>query len=138
MIERLGITIGLLIVGAVVFSIYRRYTLRRVAVNAITDPLLRKLKPGVPAIIYFTTPDCIPCRVQQQPALQHLVEELGEDRVQIVKVDATVEVETASCWGVMTAPTLFILDTNGQPRQVYYGVTDAEKLKQQLQTAQSA
>ncbi len=138
MIERLGIAIGLFIVGAVIFSVYRHYTLRRAAANVATDPLLHKLKPGVPAIIYFTTPDCIPCRVQQQPALQQLVEELGEDRVQIVKVDATVETETASRWGVMTAPTLFILDTNGQPRQVYYGVTDAEKLKQQLQTAQSA
>ncbi len=138
MIERVGITIGLFIVGALVFSVYRRYTLHRAAANATTDPLLRKLKPGVPAIIYFTTPDCIPCRVQQQPVLQQLVEELGEDRVQIVKVDATVEVETASRWGVMTAPTLFILDTNGQPRQVFYGVTGVEKLKQQLQTAQSA
>jgi hypothetical protein len=36
---------------------------------------------------------------------------------------------------VFSSPTTFILDTNGQAREVNYGVADASKLRRQLEAA---
>jgi thioredoxin 1 len=98
----------------------------------VTDPVLRCLKPNVPAIVYFTTPTCVPCRTQQQPALARLQTELG-DHVQIVSIDAAENPDIADRWGVFSAPTTFVLDSQGKPRQVNHGVADADKLRRQIQ-----
>lgn len=131
MIERLLISLSLLVVGFVIYHLYRRQHLQRAAVQAAADPILQGLVTGVPAVVYFTTPSCIPCQTQQQPALQRLKTELGE-RVQIVQIDATQDAAAAARWGVQSAPTTFILDGSGLPRNVNYGVADAVKLKRQL------
>jgi thiol-disulfide isomerase/thioredoxin len=130
MIERVGIAVLFLAFGFIAYGGLRRYQVRRIA---NTDPILRNLKPNVPAIIYFTTPTCIPCHTQQQPALTRLQYELGDDHIQIVKIDATEHPDAADRWGVFSAPTTFVLDAHGKPREVNHGVADAAKLKRQLQ-----
>ncbi len=132
MIERTLIVLALIIVAVVAFRLYTRYHLRRAAVSATTDPLLQNLQPGVPAIVYFTLPTCVPCRTQQQPALARLKDELGAG-VQIVQIDASEDAEAAERWGVFSAPTTFILDACRQVREVNYGVADAQRLKRQLE-----
>jgi len=134
MIERALIAIVLLALGAVAYQWFARHQVQSAAKKAPTDPLLQGLKPGVPAILYFTTPMCAPCRTVQWPTLTRLQEEMGEN-VQIIRVDACEDADAAARWGVLTAPTLFILDGHGQPRAVNHGVTDAAKLKRQLQAA---
>ena len=133
MIERVVVAVLLLAVGFVVYGGLRRYQVRRVASNASTDPILRDLKPNIPTIVYFTTPTCVPCRTQQQPALMLLQRELGDDHIQIVEIDATEHPDAADRWGVFCAPTTFLLDARGEPREVNHGVADADKLKRQLQ-----
>jgi protein-disulfide isomerase-like protein with CxxC motif len=54
------------------------------------------------------------------------------DEVQIIEVDASKRVDLANEWGVMSVPTTFIIDKNGQPRKINQGVTRAEKLLEQL------
>jgi thiol-disulfide isomerase/thioredoxin len=130
MIERLVITLLLLVIGFAIYTGMRRYQVRRIA---STDPILRDLKPNIPAIVYFTTPTCIPCRTQQQPALNVLQRELGDDHIQVVKIDATEHPDAADRWGVFSAPTTFVLDAHGKPREVNHGVADVDKLKRQLQ-----
>lgn len=137
MVERVVFSLALLIVGVLVYRGFTRYQLRHVAAGQVTDPVLQGLKPGIPAVVYFTTPMCIPCRTQQQPALARLQSELG-DAVQIIKIDATENPDIADRWGVFSAPTTFILDGNGQPHDVNHGVADAGKLKRQLQAWMSA
>jgi thioredoxin-like negative regulator of GroEL len=132
MIERLIVTLLLLVLGFVAYGALRRYHVRRVAASASADPILRNLRPNVPAIVYFTTPTCIPCHTQQQPALTRLQTELG-DHIQVVTIDAAESPDIANRWGVFSAPTTFVLDSRGKPRQVNHGVADADKLKQQLQ-----
>lgn len=101
------------------------------AAQAISDPVLRDLRPGVPAIVYFTTPTCAPCKTVQRPALLEVEREFGET-LQIVTIDAMERGDAADSWGVMTVPTTFILDGRGATREVNYGVADAAKLRRQL------
>lgn len=93
---------------------------------------LEALQPGTLGILYFTTPDCQPCKTVQRPALQKLSEELA-GRLQVIQVDATERTDLADYWGVLSVPTTFIIDSKGQPRGVNHGVTSAEKLLHQLQ-----
>jgi len=135
MIERIIFVVFLMVAGAVAYRLYTRYHLQWAAASASADPLLHDLKPNVPAIVYFTTPTCAPCRTQQQPALARLQAELGEDSIQIIQIDATQNAEAADRWGVFSAPTTFVLDSRRQVRDVNYGVADTDKLKRQLAAA---
>lgn len=133
MIERLIILVVLGTLAVVSYRLFRRVQVRHAAQLAPVDPLLVALRPGVPAILYFTSPTCVPCKMQQRPAIQRLLNEMG-DRVQVIEVDALEQPDAADRWGVLSIPTTFILDRQGQPRQINYGVTRVEKLKHQLQS----
>lgn len=92
---------------------------------------LEDYSPGVPAILYFTAPDCVPCRTVQGPAIEELRAQFG-DRLQIIRVDASERIDLANQWGVLSVPTTFIIDAQAQPRHVNNGVASATKLRQQL------
>lgn len=132
MLERLFLTVGLVIVGFVFYCAYRRVHLSKLSQAVAMDPILSQVRRNVATIVYFTTPMCIPCKTQQQPALHKLKSELGEDNIQIVQIDATQEPTTAERWGVMSAPTTFVLDKTFQPVHINHGVADVPKLKRQL------
>jgi thiol-disulfide isomerase/thioredoxin len=131
MIERLIVVLVVSLIGTLGYRAFSRYHVRRAGANANTDPILNNLKMGVPAIVYFTTPTCVPCRTQQQPALARLQAELG-DHIQIVKIDATQDTAAADRWGVFSAPTTFVLDEHRHVREVNHGVADTPKLRRQL------
>lgn len=133
MIERFLIAAALLAIGVVAYLWQTRTQLRRIAEQHNHDPLLSDFSPGTPAIVYFTTPGCVPCKTQQQPALQRLRESLG-NRVQIFQFDATEVPDAADRWGVMSAPTTFVLNADGEPKAVNHGVADERKLTQQLES----
>lgn len=92
---------------------------------------LESLHPGVPAILYFTTPECVPCKTMQRPALKRLQAQMG-DGLQVIEVDATAHPQLADYWGVLSVPTTFIIDEQGQARRVNHGVASAEKLLSQV------
>lgn len=131
MIERLIAALVLLVVGVVAYRTLLVWQIRRTKALAPSDPLLAGLKPGVPTVLYFTTPMCAPCKTQQTPALERLKAQLGE-AVQIVRVDATEHPDAAQRWGVLSVPTTFILDGKGATRAVNNGVTEANTLRQQI------
>ena len=87
---------------------------------------------GYPAIVYFTTPTCAPCKTVQRPAIESLKKILGE-RLQVIEVDASQQPELAQDWGVLSVPTTFVIDSDGTPRHVNHGVATAEKLTHQLE-----
>ena len=123
---RLGLTIVLILAGAGFWLLTNRLILRRAKQNA---PALGNI--GVPMILYFTTPTCAPCKTYQRPALEQVKQALG-NRLQIVEVDASTQPEVASQWGVLSVPTTFILDANGEPRHINHGPTSAARLLKQL------
>lgn len=131
MIERIVIVVLITILAIGVYRLWLSYQLRTVAKLKNEDPLLASAEMGVPVIVYFTTPHCIPCYTQQRPALEQLRRELN-NHIQIFQIDASEDPAAAERWGVLTAPTTFVLDDNLRPRHVNYGVADTRKLKEQL------
>jgi thiol-disulfide isomerase/thioredoxin len=86
---------------------------------------------GKPAILYFTTPGCVPCKTVQKPAIRQIKEILGE-MLQVIEIDASQQPDLAQRWGVLSVPTTFVIDSRGQARHVNHGVARAEKLLKQL------
>jgi thioredoxin-like negative regulator of GroEL len=131
---RLGAAAIIIFAGIVLYMLVTRarlYLLRQRSSNGKQPAGLEEFREGTPAILYFTTPDCIPCRTTQGPAIEALREQF-RDRVQIIKIDAAERADLANYWGVLSVPTTFIIDSAGQPRHVNNGVTLAPKLRQQL------
>jgi thiol-disulfide isomerase/thioredoxin len=87
---------------------------------------------GRSAIVYFTTPTCVPCKTIQRPALDRLKAWLG-DSLEILEIDASARPDLASEWGVLSVPTTFVLDPSGRSRFVNHGVATAEKLLRQVE-----
>jgi thioredoxin 1 len=97
---------------------------------------LEDVSPGVPAILYFTTPTCMPCKTIQRPALARLQERMT-DSLQVIEIDAAARPELADYWGVLSVPTTFIIDARGRPRRVNHGVSSAEKLSRQIEEVEA-
>jgi thiol-disulfide isomerase/thioredoxin len=130
---RLLIAMGLSLLGLAAYWGWNRIQLRRLGRKP--EGKLRGLEtfqPGVPGVLYFTTPDCQVCLTTQKPALRRLEAEMGSG-VQIVEVDATVRPDLADYWGVLSVPTTFIIDAQGQPHHINHGLTGKEKLRRQLE-----
>jgi thiol-disulfide isomerase/thioredoxin len=115
--------------AVVAYLLLNRFTLQR-ASNKVSR--FASYKSGLPAIVYFTTPGCTPCKTVQRPAIERMKASYGK-WFQVIEVDASQQPEIAQEWGVLTVPTTFVIDANGQPRYVNQGVATAKKLIQQLE-----
>jgi thiol-disulfide isomerase/thioredoxin len=131
MIERILIVAVLAVVAFAAYWLYTRRQLQQVSRAEVNDPIRQMLRPGIASVVYFTTPGCIPCQTQQQPALQRLQTELGEN-IQVVQIDASEQPDLATRWGVMTAPTTFVIDETGEAQAVNHGAVNEHVLKRQL------
>ena len=56
------------------------------------------------------------------------------EQVAIQKINADVDQETASRYGIFTVPTTLVVDRKGIVRHINYGLTDVRKLTHQLAT----
>ena len=135
MIERALISLVLIAAGFLAYRFIQRQQLKRAGATIAIDPILGDCLPDVATIVYFTTPTCAPCRLQQTPILDQLQAELDESRLQLIRVDATQHPETAERWGVFSVPTTFVLGKDGQPRNVHNGVVGLETLREELQVS---
>jgi thiol-disulfide isomerase/thioredoxin len=126
---RLLLSVGLVLLGIGVYQAINYLILYK---NRNQSGHLDHFKSGRPAILYFTTPDCAPCKTIQRPALNMVETSLG-NRLQIIEVNAYDQPDLAKTWGVLSVPTTFILDSHGHPQHVNHGVTPAKKLLEQLE-----
>jgi len=122
------ITLLLIALGTGLYWLVNRVILARVRGQRLG---LETLRPAIPAILYFTSPTCVPCKTVQRPELARLQGQLGNS-LQIIQVDCTERPDLAEYWGVLSVPTTFIIDAKGRPRGVNHGVTRAAKLYKQL------
>jgi thioredoxin 1 len=122
------ITFFLIAAGIALYWLTNRVILARVRGRKLG---LESLRPGIPAILYFTSPTCVPCKTVQRPELARLQEQMG-DGLQIIQVDCTERPDLAEYWGVLSVPTTFIIDAKGRPRGVNHGVVRADKLYKQI------
>jgi thiol-disulfide isomerase/thioredoxin len=127
---RFGLAIVIIGAGAFAYWLVNQRLLMRAQNNVFT---LFNTLPNKPVLVYFTTPDCAPCKTVQRPAIHRVSNLLGE-RLEVIEIDATERPDLAKLWGVMSVPTTFVLDARGQARYVNNGVARAEKLLEQIQT----
>ena len=125
---RLLTAVGVVLASLILYRAINSLTLRRARVRVSG---LERLRLGVPVLLYFTTPTCAPCKTVQRPAIQRLQERIGE-HLEVVEVDASSQPEIASQWGVLSVPTTFIIDAQGNPRYVNHGVAPLDKLQRQF------
>lgn len=136
MLDRLLFSVVLILLGVGLYwvgrGVHLRSLRRRLAfsVQRLT-PGLATFQPGQPAVLYFTTETCAPCRTVLKPALQRLIAELG-NRFQVLEVDAELQPDAARYWNVLSVPTIFVLDPQGTPQHVHYGVVGPEVLRTEL------
>lgn len=84
-----------------------------------------------PLVLAFSTPDCVPCRTQQKPALHELLRRYP-GRVEVREVDAADQPELADRFGIMTVPSTVVIDSRGRIVAINHGMTRWEKLAAQL------
>jgi thiol-disulfide isomerase/thioredoxin len=121
---------AVLIAGAL-FAGYRVLTAFVLSRAGRNSRRLSMFTPGLPAVLSFTTPDCVTCKAAQKPALRAVQDRL-KDRVQLIEVDALDSPRLAREWSVLSVPTTYILDRDGRPLQVNHGFASAEKLIAQI------
>lgn len=127
---RFGLAIVIIGLGAFAYWLINQRLLVRASNNVFT--LFKKL-PNKPVLVYFTTPDCVPCKTVQRPAIDRVSNLLGK-KLEVVEIDAIEQPDLAKAWGVMSVPTTFVLDAHGEARYVNNGVARTEKLLEQIQT----
>lgn len=127
---RFGLAIVIIGLGTFAYWLVNQRLLMRARHNIST---LFPTLPNKPVLVYFTTPDCAPCRTVQRPAIHRVSKLLGE-QLEVIEIDATQRPDLAKVWGVLSVPTTFVLDAHGEARYVNNGVARTEKLLEQIKT----
>lgn len=127
---RFGLAVSIIVMGLFIYWLIHQRLLIRARNNVFT---LFNTLPNKPVLVYFTTPDCAPCKTVQRPAIDRVSNLLGE-KLEVIEINAYEQPDLAKTWGVMSVPTTFVLDARGEARYVNNGVARAEKLLEQIQT----
>jgi thiol-disulfide isomerase/thioredoxin len=138
MFDRLIILAACALLLAVTSLLWRMWLQQQTRRLAAVDPggpaeLAALSLTAAPAVLYFTTPTCAQCRLQQAPALVQVQERLAG--LQILKLDAMEHQRLADYYHVMTVPTTVVLDSRRQPLAVNHGLATAERLLAQVEQA---
>lgn len=121
MIERILIILLLALIGLGAYAIFKAYHVRRLgSVESQNRPQL----------LYFRSEHCAPCETQARYLDQ--LEQRWNGNLTIQKIDTDAEPDKAQQYGVFTLPTTILVDNLGKVRQVNYGLTNVQKLSQQL------
>lgn len=128
-LERFLLAVAISGLAVAAYLLLNRFTLQRASSKVSRFP---SYQSGLPAIVYFTTPTCAPCKTVQRPTIERMKTSHGK-WFQVIEVDASQQPEIAQEWGVLTVPTTFVIDASGQPRYVNQGIVTAKKLIQQLE-----
>ncbi len=83
-----------------------------------------RLKKGRPALLYFTSPTCSMCRIQEQEMAGWKPRE-----IQFVKVNVAEHLEVAQYFKIMGTPSFVLLDENRRIREVLVGRQPLNRLE---------
>jgi thioredoxin-like negative regulator of GroEL len=132
MLPRLGIALVIIAIGVCAYTVGTRWQVTRITRHQHRSSVLTRLKKNTPAVIYFWSETCAPCKTVQSPALAQLADRLGPAGVQVIAINALKEPHIADEWGVLGLPTTFIIDRAGHPRHVNHGVIRTDQLERQI------
>jgi thioredoxin-like negative regulator of GroEL len=95
------------------------------------------LTPEMPTLLYFSSESCAPCRLQQAPTIDVLRQRM-DGRARFQEYDALEHPDLVRRYKVLTVPTTVVVAPCGDVVAVNYGVTQADKLRHQLDEAEDA
>jgi hypothetical protein len=138
MLERI---LFLFIFLVVTYSLIRRFNFKKVNSEKIlqinlSNPtfaeafLAGRLNPVLPTILYFSTDQCIQCRISQTPALLKL--QNGGKKFNLVSLDALEEIELTKHLNIKTVPATAILSHDTKLHFVNNGYASDVLLNKQL------
>lgn len=128
--ERILIVFALALAGVVVFWLFKQWQMRRMTSAVIGTTSVNGSQRA--HLLYFGSENCAACPTQTRYV--EAVANQWADAIEIETIDAEADPEKASRFGVFTLPTTILVDTAGKVREINYGLTNAHKLNQQLQT----
>ncbi len=123
MFERLIITMVIVLAGIAIYMLFKHWHLHKIG-------QLDTAVSGIPTILYFQSESCAACPTQSRFLEQ--IEGLWNGRLTIEKIDADREPEKAGQFSVFTLPTTILVDETGSVRQINYGLTNTQKLNNQI------
>ncbi len=123
-VTRLIISVGIFLVGYALYRLVQYLQLRKAASDAVVPP---GFMYGKTAAVVFSSPDCSVCKTVLLPTLNAL-KQMPEIDIQVIELDVTQHTGISKAWGIMSVPTLYILDQNGEPKFVNHGVMPQNRL----------
>lgn len=125
------IALGTLIVAAGALWLWVAWRRRRVRRSGAADLVQRYDAGDAGALVLaFTTPDCVPCKTVQRPALDALERQLP-GRVVMREIDALDAPHLARRFGILTVPSTVVIGPAGEIRAINHGTATAERLAMQ-------
>jgi thioredoxin 1 len=106
--------------------------LRKLGATGAPGELVQLVGAGKPAVLYFSTRECVQCRYQQAPILNQFT---AQTQVAVVPVDAVEQDNLARYYGIMTVPSTVLLDDALRPVAVNHGLATLPRLHAQLRGA---
>ncbi|MEM7336854.1 MAG: thioredoxin family protein [Chloroflexota bacterium] len=123
MIERIGISLGLIVVFVFGYWLFQQW--QRWQING------RLHTTTLPQLLYFGSESCAACPAQARYIGK--ISEKWDSQLTIRKVDVDLEPETAVQYRVMSLPTTMLLSKDGAVHSINYGLTNSQKLNAQIE-----
>jgi hypothetical protein len=131
MLERALVLLAVAALVLAAWGLVRLWRRARVRRLRSARPLAGLAPTGRPAVIAFSTPECVDCRQRQAPALARLAEQLG-DAATIRTLSADDHPALVRQLGILTAPATVVVDADGRVRHLNLGYAPEATLRGQL------
>ena len=128
MLERLIIVFIVVLTVGIVFFVIKFWQKNKanISVNGL------KLNKDMPTIVYFSSPDCLVCKMQQEPVISQLSQKKSIILFHTKKINIKQKMDIARQWGIMTLPTTCIVNSHGTVKFINNGLVQADILNKQL------
>lgn len=122
------LALGTLVAAAAVVWLWiawRRHRTRRSGAQDLVDTYDAGRAGAL--VLAFTTPDCVPCKTVQRPALESLTRQFP-GQVVTREIDALDARDLADRFGILTVPSTVVIGPDGEVRAVNHGAATADRL----------